>query len=380
MAGIPYGKQEITAADIEAVVETLQHPYLTGGPQISGFETDFAAYIQADYAIAVANGTAALHLCALALGVGPGSRVLTTPMTFAASANCVRFCGGTVEFVDIDPQSWLMDLDLLEEKLKHAAPGTYQGIIAVDYAGRALDMPRLRKLADGHGCWIIEDACHAPGASGENTEEGSFFCGSGAWADLAIFSFHPVKHIACGEGGMVTTRNAELAERIRLLRNHGITRDPARLQQQPGGWYYEMQALGYNYRLSDIHAALGRSQLRRAAPNLTRRRELAARYTTAFASMDIRCPDPDSGHAWHLYIAHFADRKYIYDGLREAGIYAQVHYIPVHHQPYYQELGWQVGDFQHTDYHYAHCLSLPLYPSLSDAEQDRVIATIDHLL
>lgn len=298
--GIPYGKQHITEADIEAVVETLKHPYLTGGPQIAGFESDFANYVEATHAVAVANGTAALHLCAMALDVGPGTRVLTTPMTFVASANCIRYCGGTVDFVDIDPQTWLMNLDLLEQKLSASAPGTYQGIVAVQYAGLSLDMPRLRRIADQHGCWIIEDACHAPGGTFQAADAPLHRCGSGEFADMSIFSFHPVKHIATGEGGMITTRNPELAERARLLRNHGITRDADRLGQQPGGWYYEMQALGYNYRLSDIHAALGRSQLKRAESNLVRRRALALRYMEAFANWDIGLPEADSGHAWHL--------------------------------------------------------------------------------
>ncbi|MEO0468294.1 MAG: UDP-4-amino-4,6-dideoxy-N-acetyl-beta-L-altrosamine transaminase [Bacteroidota bacterium] len=372
MKAIPYGRQQITDADIAAVVETLQSDYLTTGPRIAAFEQAFADYIGVAHAVAVANGTAALHLCAMGMNIQPGQKVITTPNTFAASANCVRYCGGEIDLVDIDPKTWLMDVDQLEAKL---AAGNYSGIIPVDFAGHPVQMNRVRELADAYNCWIIEDACHAPG--GYFLENGQKqYCGNGQFADLSIFSFHPVKHIACGEGGMITTRDAALADRLRMLRTHGITRDRGKLREDHGGWYYEMQELGYNYRLSDIHAALGISQLSRADANLARRRTLAQRYNAAFAGTKVGRPLMAEGHAWHLYVVQVPQRKALFDHLRSLKIYCQIHYIPLHYQPYYQQMGWQKGAFPHCEHYYDHCLSLPLFPDLSDADQDFVIQTI----
>mgnify|MGYP002078843827 CR=1 FL=1 len=263
-----------------------------------------------------------------------------------------------------------------EAKLAAAPAGTYQGIIPVDFAGQPVNMERLRQLADRYNCRIIEDACHAPGGYFEDSIGQRQHCGNGRFADLAIFSFHPVKHIACGEGGMITTNEETHYQQLLMLRSHGITRDPERLSGQPGGWYYEMQLLGYNYRLSDLHAALGHSQLQRADAGLERRRALARRYDAAFAGTQICPPAALPGHAWHLYVVQVPERKGLYDHLRTKGIFPQIHYIPLHYQPYYQQLGWKKGDFPATEAYYERCLSLPMYPSLSDEEQAYVIEMV----
>ena len=376
---IPYGRQHITSEDITAVVTTLTSDFLTQGPAIADFEKAFAEYIGCRYAVAVSNGTAALHLAAMALGVNENSQVLTTPITFAASANCIRYCGGNVSFVDIDPQTAVIDLNKLEEKLKAAPRGTYSGIVPVDFAGYPVNMEAVRKLADEYSLWIIEDACHAPGGFIIDSKQEKHFCGDGTYTDVAIFSFHPVKHIACGEGGMITTNDEALYKKLLLLRTHGITKDPERLQENHGGWYYEMQELGYNYRLTDFQAALGLSQLKRADDGLQRRREIAARYDQAFADTKVvpLTPHPQNGHAYHLYVIQVDDRKGLYDYLRAQHIYAQVHYIPVHTFPYYQSIGYKAGDFRAAEAYYSRCLSLPMYPTLTDDEQN---AVINHVL
>jgi UDP-4-amino-4,6-dideoxy-N-acetyl-beta-L-altrosamine transaminase len=380
---IPYGKQEITQADIDAVAEVLKSDYLTQGPAVLEFEKKFAAYIGVQYTVAVSNGTAALHLCALALGVTEGKKVITTPITFAASANCVRYCGGEVEFVDIDPETALMDLDKLEALLRSNPKGTYAGVIPVDFAGYPMDLEKIKKLADEFGLWIIEDACHAPGGYFIDSKGVKQNCGNGNYADLAIFSFHPVKHIATGEGGMVTTNNKELYEKLLLLRTHGITKEADKFVNPPGsieqgGWYMEMQALGYNYRLSDLQAALGISQMNRAAVNLEKRKKIAKVYDKAFEGTSIRIlkNKKDFDHAYHLYIIMVEERKALYEYLREHNIFSQVHYIPVHRMPYYQTLGWKMGDLPKAEEYYEKCLSIPMYPSLSQEEQPYVIEKI----
>ena len=375
MISIPYGKQSITDADIEAVTQTLKGDFLTQGPKIREFEKAFAEYIGVKYAIAVSNGTAALHLCALALGVNEGTNVITTPITFAASANCIRYCNGNVFFVDIDPETYLIDLKKTEELIKSKPPGFFKGIVPVDFAGRPMDMQSVKKIADKYNLWIIEDACHAPGGYFTDSQKIKQKCGNGAFSDLAIFSFHPVKHIACGEGGMITTNDENLYKKILLLRTHGITKDPEIMQENHGGWYYEMQELGYNYRLTDFQAALGISQLQRADEGLARRKEIAAKYNAAFEGKDIilRQSGVAEGHAYHLYIIETANRKELYNDLHKKNIFCQVHYIPVHTLPYYKQLGFKKGDFPFAEQYYAHCLSLPMYPTLSMAEQDHVI-------
>lgn len=375
---IPYGKQDITAEDIQAVVETLKSDYLTQGPKIKEFEDLFAEYIGVKYAVAVSNGTAALHLAALALNVNGDSNVITTPITFAASANCIRYCGGKVSFADIDAQTALLDVNKVRALLEAAPRETYTGIVPVDFAGKPIYMEAFRRLADEYNLWIIEDACHAPGGYFTDSKGIKQYCGNSHYADLAIFSFHPVKHIACGEGGMITTNRKDLYEKLLLLRTHGITKEPDLLHENHGGWYYEMQALGYNYRLTDFQAALGITQLRKADRGIEKRREIARRYDNAFAGtfVDNGIAKYEEGHAYHLYVIQLENRKEVYDRLREQGIYAQVHYIPVHMQPYYKAMGYKNGDFPCSEAYYEKCLSLPMYPSLSLEEQQFVIATI----
>jgi UDP-4-amino-4,6-dideoxy-N-acetyl-beta-L-altrosamine transaminase len=376
---IPYGKQNITQEDIDLVVKTLKSDYLTQGPMVREFEEKFASYIGAEYAVAVSNGTAALHLCNMALGVKEGDKVITTPITFAASANSVIYCGGEVDFVDIDPQTYLMDLDKLEEKLAKSPLGTYKGIIPVDFAGYPIVVERLRKIADKYGLWIIEDACHAPGGFFKNSNGEEQRCGNGNYSDLSIFSFHPVKHIATGEGGMITTNNKELYKKLLLLRTHGITKDESALHENHGGWYYEMQELGYNYRISDINCALGVSQLKRAEKGVSIRNSIAKKYNKAFENVDaIITPfiSHNIYHAYHLYIIQVEDRKGLYNHLKNNNIYAQVHYIPVHFQPYYKNKGWNKGEFPIAEAYYESCLSLPMFPTLSIVEQTYIIEKV----
>ncbi len=375
---IPYGKQHITAEDIKAVVETLTSDFLTQGPKINEFEQRFANYIGAKYAVAVSNGTAALHLCALALNVQPGDNVITTPITFAASANCVKYCGGNVYFADIDPHTLTIDLDKIQALIQSKPQGFFKGIIPVDFAGYPVNLEALKRIADEHGLWIIEDACHAPGGYFADSKGEKQYCGNGKFADLAIFSFHPVKHIACGEGGMITTNNEFLYKKLLLLRTHGITKDPELLHRNDGGWYYEMQELGFNYRMTDFQAALGISQLSRANEGLERRKAIAKRYDQAFegTKVDNAAARFTEGHAYHLYIIQIEDRKGLYDHLRRQNIFTQVHYIPVHLQPYYQQQGMKTGNFPLAETYYETCLSLPMYPTLTDEEQDFVIKEI----
>lgn len=378
MKPIPYGKQFISEEDIKAVVETLQSEFLTQGPMISEFENAFAKYIGVKYAIAVSNGTAALHLCALALEVNSETNVITTPITFAASANCIRYCNGNVFFADIDQQTFCLDIRKVEELIISKPQGFFKGVIPVDFAGSAIDMEAFRKLADEHGLWIIEDACHAPGGWFVDSKKQQQFCGNGNFADLAIFSFHPVKHIACGEGGMITTNNETLYKKLIMLRTHGITKEPSLLNANHGGWFYEMQTLGFNYRLTDFQAALGISQLKRADKGLTRRKEIAKKYFEAFKNSKkiIRQSEFHEGHAYHLYIIQVEKRKELYDYLKTKNIFCQVHYIPVHTMPYYKQLKFDYGDLFVAENYYANCLSLPIYPTLSDDEQEYVISSI----
>ena len=378
---IPYGRQTITDADIEAVVSVLKSDFLTQGPSIAEFENKFATYVGAKYAVALANGTAALHLCAMALDVNKTSRVITTPITFAASANCVRYCGGEVHFADIDPATFLLDINKVRELLQKHPKGYFSGIIPVDFSGNAVNLEAFRKLADDYGCWLIEDACHAPGGYFTDSNNIEQKCGNGVFADLAIFSFHPVKHIATGEGGMITTNDKALYDKLILLRTHGITKEASKFQNQPdevaqGGWYYEMQELGYNYRLTDFQAALGISQLTRADKNLERRRTLARQYDIAFKGSSILTPLSTPGNAYHLYVIQVSRRLELYNYLRAHNIFAQVHYVPCHLMPYYKQFGFKKGDFPNAENYYDKCLSIPMYHSLSDEDQSFVIKTI----
>ncbi len=376
---IPYGRQNITEADIAAVVETLKSDFLTQGPKIEEFERSFAEYVGAPYAVAVNNATSGLHLAAKAVGVCPGQKVIVTPMTFAASANCIRYCGADVAFCDIDPETYLMDTRKLAEMLENHPAGTFAGVVIVDFAGYPHNLEEVRRIADRHGLWIIEDACHAPGAWWTDSEGKQQLTGNSRWADCTVFSFHPVKHIATGEGGMVTTADPLLLERLRLFRTHGITRAPEIMDRNDGGWYYEMRELGFNYRLTDIQAALGISQLSRAGEGISRRLRIADRYDEAFRDVPgIKTPyrAGDIGHAFHLYVIQVADRKGLYDFLRAEGVLAQVHYAPLHLMPYYRRDGWKEGSLPVVEDYYAHCLSLPMYPTLTDEEQDYVIEKV----
>ncbi len=375
---IPYGRQHITQEDIDAVIATLTSDFLTQGPEVAKFEEAFADYIGCKYAVAVNNGTAALHLAALALDVNEHTKAITTPITFSASANCIRYCGGKISFVDIDPATAVMDIKKLKSLLESSPKGTYSGIIPVDFAGYPVNMEEIREIANEYDLWVIEDACHAPGGFFIDSKGEKQFCGNGKYADIGIFSFHPVKHIACGEGGMVTTNDEKLYKRLQLLRTHGITKEPGLLHENHGGWYYEMLELGYNYRLTDMQAALGRSQLAKADKGLERRRAIAKKYNDNFINTNVKPLEPhaENGHAYHLYVIEVDDRKGLYDYLRSKDVYAQVHYMPVHTMPYYLSLGFKKGDYPIAEQYYSRCLSLPMFPSLKDKEQDHVIESI----
>lgn len=389
---IPYGKQNITEEDIQAVAQALKGDFLTQGPTILEFEKVFATYIGCQYAVAVSNGTAALHLSALALGVTEGDKVITTPITFAASANCIRYCGGEVVFSDIESDTYLLDIVKVEELLKASPKGTYKGIVPVDFAGRAANLEAFRKLADDYGLWILEDSCHSPGGFFVDSNGNQQNCGNGNFADLAIFSFHPVKHIATGEGGMITTNDEKLYKKLLELRTHGITRDTTIFKNsvefavgqdvEEGtkypGWYMEMQQLGYNYRFTDFQAALGISQLSRADEGIQSRRNIAQKYARAFENQSFIIGQSGfvDGHAYHLYIIEVENRVGLYNYLREQKIFAQIHYIPCHLMPYYRDLGWKEGDNPKSENYYKHCISLPMYPTLTEDEQDFVIESV----
>jgi UDP-4-amino-4,6-dideoxy-N-acetyl-beta-L-altrosamine transaminase len=389
---IPYGKQNITEEDIQAVAKALKGDFLTQGPTILEFEKAFANYIGCNYAVAVSNGTAALHLSALALGVQEGDKVITTPITFAASANCIRYCGGEVVFSDIDSETYLLDINKVEVLLKAAPKGTYKGIVPVDFAGRAVNLEAFRKLANEYGLWILEDSCHSPGGFFVDSKGENQNCGNGNYADLAIFSFHPVKHIATGEGGMITTNDEKLYKKLLELRTHGITRDVSSFKNsvefavgqevEEGasypGWYMEMQHLGYNYRFTDFQAALGISQLSRADKGIERRREIAQNYNESFINKSFIKGQSGfvKGHAYHLYVIEVENRIGLYNYLREHKIFAQIHYIPCHLMPYYKGLGWKEGDMVNAENYYRHCISLPMYPTLTNEQQNFVIDRI----
>jgi UDP-4-amino-4,6-dideoxy-N-acetyl-beta-L-altrosamine transaminase len=389
---IPYGKQNITEEDIQAVAKALKGDFLTQGPTILEFENAFANYIGCNYAVAVSNGTAALHLSALALGVQEGDKVITTPITFAASANCIRYCGGEVVFSDIDSENYLLDMEKVEALLKASPKGTYKGIVPVDFAGRAVNLEEFRKLADEYDLWILEDSCHSPGGYFVDSKGVNQNCGNGNYADLAIFSFHPVKHIATGEGGMITTNDEILYKKILELRTHGITRNVISFKNSVEfavgqevekdssypGWYMEMQHLGYNYRFTDFQAALGISQLSRANKGLERRREIAKKYAESFINNSFIKGQSGfiESHAYHLYVIEVENRIGLYNYLREHNIFAQIHYIPCHLMPYYKQFGWKEGDMPCAEAYYKKCISLPMFPNLTVDEQNYVINKI----
>jgi UDP-4-amino-4,6-dideoxy-N-acetyl-beta-L-altrosamine transaminase len=391
MSVIPYGRQSITEEDVTAVAEVLSSTHLTQGPEIEKFELDFAKYVNSKFAVAVSNGTAALHLSVLALDLRKGDNVICSPITFVASANCVKYVGANLFFVDIDPDTYLLDIEKVEEIISSKPKGFFKGVIPIDFAGRAVDSEKLRALAQANDLWILEDACHAPGGFFVDSNGNAQTCGSGQFSDLSIFSFHPVKHIACGEGGMITTNNQLLYEKLLEYRTHGITRNSVEfendlsvawgLENPPENyplWYMEMQTLGYNYRLTDIQAALGNSQLKRADKGIERRREIAKQYNAFFNSKDyiIRHSGSVEGHAYHLYVIEVEDRAGLYAFLREKKIFAQIHYFPVHQRPFHKN-ETQHQELIHSENYYKHCLSIPMFPSLSDSEIEFVLETID---
>lgn len=375
---IPYGRQDIDQADIDAVVNVLRSDFLTQGPAVPVFEQAVASYCGAAHAVAVNSATSALHIACLALGVGAGDRVWTSPNSFTASANCARYCGAEVDFVDIDPADLNMSLPALREKLLCArAAGTLpKAIVPVDFAGRSCHLAQMRELADDYGFAIIEDASHAVGATYLDRRVG----GHGL-ADVTVFSFHPVKIITSGEGGMAVTHRADLAERMVRLRSHGITRDPASMTHEPDGpWYYQQIELGFNYRLTDIHAALGHSQLQRIDASIERRHEIRARYDAALAGSGLGLPAADhtGRSALHLYPVRVPSilgggRAEVFGALRRRGVGVNVHYIPIHTQPYYRQLGFKWGDFPQAEAYYRETVSLPMYSGMTNEQVSAVI-------
>jgi UDP-4-amino-4,6-dideoxy-N-acetyl-beta-L-altrosamine transaminase len=380
---IPYGRQSISEEDILSVKNILNSDWLTQGPAIEVFEKSTAQYCGAQYAIAISNATSALHLACLALGLGPGDTLWTSPNTFVASANCAIYCGANVDFVDIDPQTYNLCPIALAKKLAQAkqAGKSPKIVIPVHFAGQPCDMATIKALAKEYNFYIIEDASHAIGATYLNTK-----IGDSAFSDITIFSFHPVKLITTGEGGMALTNNTNLANKLRLLRSHGITRDTLQMtQESDGDWYYQQIDLGYNYRMTDIQAALGTSQLQQLDTFIERRRLLVKTYNSALKNLPLILPwqHQDSHSAWHLYVIQLNDehnRKKVFKALRTAGINVNVHYIPVHTQPFYQQRGFKIGNFPLAEKYYQAAITLPLYYGLTDDQQAYVIEKLKEAL
>lgn len=379
MLTIPYGTQQITQADIDAVVAVLTSTNLTQGPKVTEFEQAVAKYCQADYAVAVNSGTSALHIACLSLGLTQGDRVWTSPFSFVASANCALYCGATIDFVDVELASGNMDMTLLATKLEQAKLSNKlpKIVIPVHYAGHPCDLARLHQLSQEYGFSIIEDASHALGASFQGKP-----IGHGQYSDVTIFSFHPVKNITCGEGGMALTQCPELAKKLRMYSSHGITKTDC-VNEVPGDWYYEQQLLGFNYRMTDIQAALGCSQLKRLDQFIERRKAIAERYQQWLPnSIGQLTGTPEGASAHHLFPIQVDanKRKYVFDGMRKAGIIVQLHYINIARQPYYQALGFDHLDYPNAEQLSQTSFSLPLFVDLSETQQDFVITTLLELL
>lgn len=367
---IPYGRQWIEEDDIQAVVDALNSDFLTTGPRVAAFEKDLAEYVGAKYAVAVSNGTAALHIACLAAGIQEGDEVITTPLTFAASSNCVLYCGGKTVFADINPRTYNIDPEDIRRKITERT----KAIIPVHFTGQPCDMEAIQKIADEYNLLVIEDAAHAIGAEYKGKRIGGI-------SDMTEFSFHPVKHLTTGEGGAVTTNSEELYQKLLLYRTHGITRDPQLLEQYEGGWYYEQLELGYNYRITDVQCALGMSQLRKLDRSIARRREIAKRYDEALKDVDgltIPFQSTDSINSYHLYVLQFTDvdRKKAYKLLHEAGILVNVHYIPTYALPYYRKNGYAHTYCPNAENLYANALSIPMYYGLTDEQIDYVIENV----
>ena len=372
---IPYGRQIISEQDVDAVVDVLRSDFLTQGPRVKEFEDAFCNQLGVRAAVAMNSATSALHAACLALGLGRGDRLWTSPNTFVASANCAMYCGAQVDFVDIDLSTYNLCMDKLEEKLIKAATSKTlpKIVVPVHFGGNPCDMRRLKKLSEQFGFAIIEDASHAVGAKYNGDPVGS--C---RFSDITVFSFHPVKIITSGEGGLALTNDQDLAEKMSQIRSHGITRDPDQLtQHQEQPWYYEQQSLGFNYRMNDIEAALGLSQLEKLQSFIRRRNELADCYTAALtgSSVNIQTVRDVDCSSWHLYVVTLPDcdrtrRDKIFKAMREAGIGVNLHYIPVHLQPFYAALGFKLGDFPAAEYYFDHCLTLPLHPGLTKTNVD----------
>jgi UDP-4-amino-4,6-dideoxy-N-acetyl-beta-L-altrosamine transaminase len=392
---IPYGRQQVTDADIAAVVAVLRSDFLTQGPAVPRFEQAVAAMAGARHAVAVNSATSALHIACLALGLGPGDRLWTVPTTFVASANCGRYCGAEVDFVDIDPTSWNLSVPALADKLAQArrAGRLPKVLVPVHLTGQPTEQEAIFELAREFGVRVIEDASHAIGASRRGEPVGS--C---RWSDITVFSFHPVKIITSGEGGMALSNDEELAARMRLFRSHGMERDPARFvgsgrdagddSSTPAGWYHEQQLLGFNYRLIDVQAALGLSQFERLEEYVARRNHLAARYDRALAGLPLQLPTvlPGNRSAFHIYVVRLPDEdgggrhRRVYDRLRGSDIGVNLHYMPVHLQPYYRALGFHEGQFPEAEAYGRSAITLPLYPGLEEHDQDLVVAALRNAL
>jgi UDP-4-amino-4,6-dideoxy-N-acetyl-beta-L-altrosamine transaminase len=383
---IPYGRQDIQQADIDAVLEVLRSDFLTQGPMVPRFERAVAAKVGARHALAVNSATSALHIACLALGLGEGDWLWTTPITFVASANCGRYCGAQVDFVDIDPRTYNLCPQALAAKLERAeGEGRLpKVVVAVHLCGRPCDMQAIHALGQRYGFRIIEDASHAIGGKYQGD-----YIGSGRYSDITVFSFHPVKIITTAEGGMALTNDDDLASRMDLLRSHGVTRDPALMTHEADGpWYYQQIDLGYNYRMTELQAALGLTQLERLDDYVARRNALAERYNVALAELPVTVPwqHPDSVSGRHLYVIRLKldqitpTHRQVFERLREQGIGVNLHYIPVHTQPYYRELGFKPGDFPAAEAYYAEAISLPMYPTMTHAQQDEVVRALANAL
>lgn len=375
---IPYGRQDIRPEDISAVIEVLQSDFLTQGPAVPRFEAAVAKKVNAKFGVAMSNATCALHLACKALDLGPGDTLWTSPVTFVASANCALYCGANIDFVDIDSRTFNMCPDSLARKLELSRRNGClpKVVVPVHMCGQSCDMARIAELADQYGFRVIEDASHTIGGSFQAEPVGS--C---RYSDITVFSFHPVKIITTGEGGMAMTNDGNLAGRLSSLRSHGITRDVSRMEKSPhGSWYYEQIDLGYNFRMTDLQAALGLSQLDRLEQYVSRRHELAERYDAALTGSSVQIPwrSKDSRSAFHLYVIRLSgaiagERRRIVEELRNAGVSTNVHYIPVHTHPYYARLGFQSGDFPLAEQYYKEALTLPLYPQMTESQQEHVI-------